>query len=94
MFWGSYSVKYGKGPTVFWEKEWGSITGEKYAERIVPLVDMHGFGFTQARSSCMIMLLLILPRSLAMSLRLEGSLFTRILPIALISTRSRMRGTG
>jgi transposase len=39
MFWGSYSVKYGKGPSLFWEKDWGTITGEKYTERVVPLVD-------------------------------------------------------
>lgn len=32
MFWGSYSVKYGKGPSLFWEKDWGTITGEKYTE--------------------------------------------------------------
>jgi len=39
MFWGSYSVKYGKGPVLFWEKDWGTITGEKYSEKVVPLVD-------------------------------------------------------
>ena len=39
MFWGSYSVLHGKGPVIFWEKDWGTITGEKYAERVVPLVD-------------------------------------------------------
>jgi DDE superfamily endonuclease/Helix-turn-helix domain len=38
MFWGSYSVKYGKGPCLFWEKDWGSITAEKYSEKVVPLV--------------------------------------------------------
>ena len=29
-----------KGPCLFWEKEWGSITAERYSERIVPLI--HG----------------------------------------------------
>lgn len=39
MFWGSYSVKYGKGLCLFWEKEWGTITAEKYLEKVIPLVD-------------------------------------------------------
>jgi DDE superfamily endonuclease len=28
-----------KGPSVFWEKEWGSISEETYRARIVPIVD-------------------------------------------------------
>lgn len=37
MFWGSF---YGneKGPCLFWEKEWGTITSARYTERIVPLI--------------------------------------------------------
>lgn len=38
MFWGCFSG-YGKGPCLFWEKEWGSIDAEGYCERIVPLID-------------------------------------------------------
>ena len=38
MFWGCFSAKYGKGPCLFWEKEWGKITGETYSSRVVPLI--------------------------------------------------------
>ena len=38
MFWGSWSGVTGKGPCLFWEKDWGAITGEQYRQRIVPLV--------------------------------------------------------
>jgi transposase len=38
MFWGSFAGTE-KGPSLFWEKSWGSITSERYCERIVPLVD-------------------------------------------------------
>ncbi|OAL38310.1 hypothetical protein AYO20_02369 [Fonsecaea nubica] len=37
MFWGSFNANI-KGPSLFWEKEWGSITSETYCERIVPLI--------------------------------------------------------
>ncbi|KAI0993443.1 hypothetical protein K3495_g14741 [Podosphaera aphanis] len=37
MFWGSFFGRQ-KGPCLFWEKSWGSITAQKYYERIVPLV--------------------------------------------------------
>jgi hypothetical protein len=30
-----------KGPSIFWEKEWGCINKERYCERIAPLV--HGW---------------------------------------------------
>jgi transposase len=40
MFWGCFSGMT-KGPSLFWEKEWGSINKERYCERIVPLV--HGW---------------------------------------------------
>jgi transposase len=40
MFWGCFSGST-KGPSIFWEKEWGSINKERYCERIVPLV--HGW---------------------------------------------------
>ena len=39
MFWGSFFGTE-KGPCLFWEKEWNSITAEGYSERIVPLI--HG----------------------------------------------------
>lgn len=38
MFWGSFHG-FSKGPCLFWEKEWGYIDGEKYSERIVPIID-------------------------------------------------------
>jgi transposase len=37
MFWGSFADKT-KGPALFWEKEWGTITLASYRERIVPLL--------------------------------------------------------
>jgi DDE superfamily endonuclease len=37
IFWGSFSGKL-KGPALFWEKEWGSITSESYRERVVPFI--------------------------------------------------------
>ena len=39
MFWGSFSGgELGKGPSLFWEKEWGTINKEVYCERTVPLI--------------------------------------------------------
>jgi hypothetical protein len=38
MFWGSFSGASGKGPGVFWEKEWGSINEESYQEHTVPII--------------------------------------------------------
>jgi DDE superfamily endonuclease/transposase len=40
MFWGSFSGG-SKGPSLFWEKEWGSIGQVSYCERIIPLI--HGW---------------------------------------------------
>ncbi|KAL1961378.1 hypothetical protein VTO42DRAFT_106 [Malbranchea cinnamomea] len=40
MFWGSISG-HEKGPCLFWDKEWGTITGESYSQRIVPII--HGW---------------------------------------------------
>lgn len=40
MFWGCFSG-YGKGPGLFWEKDWGSISAEAYIEHTVPLIDAH-----------------------------------------------------
>ncbi|KAL2018279.1 hypothetical protein VTK56DRAFT_983 [Thermocarpiscus australiensis] len=37
MFWGSFAGGI-KGPSFFWEKEYGGITAEKYQQFIVPLV--------------------------------------------------------
>ena len=38
MFWGSMSGKYGKGPGLFWEKAWKTITSQTYCEHIFPVV--------------------------------------------------------
>ena len=37
MFWGSFSGDT-KGPSLFWEKVWGTMTGERYCEKIITLV--------------------------------------------------------
>jgi len=37
MFWGSLFGKE-KGPYLFWEKEWGSITAAGYSDNVVPLI--------------------------------------------------------
>lgn len=37
MFWGSFFGNE-KGPFLFWEKAWGTITSEKYCQKIVPLI--------------------------------------------------------
>jgi hypothetical protein len=39
MFWGCFSGAAGKGPGIFWEKEWGTITSESYCQYIVPIID-------------------------------------------------------
>ncbi len=41
MFWGCFSGKYGKGPGIFWEKDWGKINKESYCAHTVPIV--HGW---------------------------------------------------
>ena len=38
MFWGCISGLYGKGPSIFWEEDWGTITSDSYLERIAPVV--------------------------------------------------------
>lgn len=38
MFWGAISGWYGKGPGLFWEKDWGTITSESYCQHIVPIL--------------------------------------------------------
>ena len=38
MFWGCIHGAV-KGPSLFWEKEWGTINKESYQERIVPIID-------------------------------------------------------
>lgn len=40
MFWGCFSG-FGKGPGLFWEKQWGSISAETYIEYTVPLIATH-----------------------------------------------------
>ena len=37
MFWGSFSGTQ-RGPSLFWEKSWGSITAEMYSQKILPLI--------------------------------------------------------
>lgn len=41
MFWGSISGLYGKGPGLFWEKDWGTITAASYSQHIVPIVHQY-----------------------------------------------------
>ncbi len=38
MFWGGILGLWGKGPGLFWEKNWGIIKSESYCEHIVPLM--------------------------------------------------------
>ena len=38
MFWGSISGAYSKGPGLFWEKNWESISSESYCQHIVPVL--------------------------------------------------------
>ncbi len=49
MFWGCFAGT-SKGPGIFWEKDWGSISAESYRQHIIPVVDgwiqmerQHGF---------------------------------------------------
>ena len=41
MFWGCFSGGLGKGPTLFWEKEFGKIGAESYMAHTIPLI--HGW---------------------------------------------------
>ncbi len=38
MFWGCFSG-YGKGPGIFWEKDWGSISSASYRLHILPVIN-------------------------------------------------------
>jgi hypothetical protein len=38
MFWGCFSA-LGKGPSLFWGKDWGPISEEKYQQHTVPIID-------------------------------------------------------
>jgi transposase len=38
MFWGSFAGDE-KGPSLFWEKDWGSIGAESYIAHIIPLIE-------------------------------------------------------
>ncbi len=40
MFWGCFSG-YGKGPGIFWEKDWGKINADTYQQHTVPII--HGW---------------------------------------------------
>jgi hypothetical protein len=37
MFWGSFSG-HTKGPSLFWEKDWGNINAASYQQHTVPLI--------------------------------------------------------
>lgn len=37
MFWACFSG-YGKGPGIFWEKEWGPINAASYCAHTVPII--------------------------------------------------------
>ena len=39
MFWGCFLGASGKGPGLFWEKEWGPINEDIYQEYTVPIID-------------------------------------------------------
>jgi transposase-like protein len=39
MFWGCFSGATGKGPGIFWEKDWGKINEETYRQHTVPIID-------------------------------------------------------
>lgn len=39
MFWACFAG-YKKGPSLFWEKDWGNLTPPSYSQKIVPL--LHG----------------------------------------------------
>ena len=41
MFWGCFSGLHGKGPGLFWEKDWGSINKDTYCAHTVPII--HGW---------------------------------------------------
>ncbi|KAH7132922.1 hypothetical protein EDB81DRAFT_121836 [Dactylonectria macrodidyma] len=52
MFWGCF-LGISKGLEIFWEKDWGTINGCSYFERIVPVVNV-GFGlYSEKRSKLM-----------------------------------------
>lgn len=55
MFWGSFAGGI-KGPSFFWEKEYGGITAEKYQQFIIPLIytfcdENGGLAFQQDNAS-------------------------------------------
>jgi hypothetical protein len=39
MFWGCFSGRTGKGPGIFWEKEWKSINKTSYILHTIPVID-------------------------------------------------------
>jgi nicotinamidase-related amidase len=38
MFWGCFHSNI-KGPSIFWEKDWGTINEESYRSKIIPVID-------------------------------------------------------
>lgn len=41
MFWGCISGLFGKGPGLFWEKDWGTITSASYLEHIILVLEAY-----------------------------------------------------
>lgn len=41
MFWGCFSGALGKGPYIFWERDWGKICSQTYMDHTVPVI--HGW---------------------------------------------------
>ena len=39
MFWGCFSGGLGKGPSLFWEEDWGPIRAATHCEHTLPLLD-------------------------------------------------------
>jgi hypothetical protein len=44
MFWGGISGAFGRGPGLFWEKSWGTITAESYSSHVVPVIGSYTYG--------------------------------------------------
>jgi hypothetical protein len=38
MFWGCFHGNV-KGPGIFWEKDWNTISAESYQAKILPVID-------------------------------------------------------
>ena len=54
MFWGCFHGTT-KGPGIFWEKDWGSISAETYQSHTVPII--HGYIELQRRAGIELVLM-------------------------------------